>query len=484
MNAWTAAYPAVYALLGSCDLSAQTINTITLNPATTYQTITGWEAAAQAGQSDPLFPNFKDTLFNQAVNDLGVNRLRLEINSGAENTRDFWTEFRNGQIDNATLRCLRYSTVNDNADPFVINPSGFQFAQLDDTVDNVVLPMMQKLQARGERLYVNLNYVAFTGQMTGAGCPAGLQYNHDDSPDEYAEFVLATYQHLQSKYGWGPDSWEIILEPDNTSFWRGTQIGNAIAAAGSRLQANAFSSPRFVAPSVTNMANASPYFDAMIAVSGVQQYLSEISYHRYGGVSTGNLQSIASRAVQYGLNTGMLEHIAANYLELHDDLKIGRNSAWQQFALAFPTSDNGAQYYWIDAGGGVNIGGRTKFLRQYFKYIRKGAVRIDAVSNNSGFDPLAFINTDGKYVVVVKTSAGGSFSIQGLPAGTYGIKYTAGGADSPAYYDVDSTDRTITAGQAVAASIPIAGAITIYAKSFGPAPDAIPPAKPRGLRIQ
>ena len=47
-----------------------------------------------------------------------------------------------------------------------------------------MLPLRQLAQARGEPLWINLNYVAFTGQIG-----AGLEYIHDD-PDEYAEFVL------------------------------------------------------------------------------------------------------------------------------------------------------------------------------------------------------------------------------------------------------------------------------------------------------
>ncbi len=43
--------------------------TIALDPSRTYQTIRGWEAVAFALEpTDPAFPNFKDTLIDQAVN--------------------------------------------------------------------------------------------------------------------------------------------------------------------------------------------------------------------------------------------------------------------------------------------------------------------------------------------------------------------------------------------------------------------------------
>ena len=50
------------------------------------------------------------------------------------------------------------------------------------------------------------------------------------------------------------------------------------------------------------------------------------------------MQAIASRAVQYGIDTSMLEHIGSGYQDLHKDLTLGRNSAWQQYTLAFRTS--------------------------------------------------------------------------------------------------------------------------------------------------
>ena len=100
---------------------------------------------------------------------------------------------------------------------------------------------------------------------------------------------------------------------------------------------------------------------------------------------------------------------------------------------------------------------KTKFLRQYYKFVRPGAVRIEAASQQAAFDPLAFINADGSYVVVVKCTAGGEFSIGGLAAGTYGIKYT-----TAAEFDVDLPEQAIQSGQAVVAQIPQAGVLTVY----------------------
>jgi hypothetical protein len=451
------ALAAVIVLPGLADVGPAQA-TITLNSGATYQVMKGWEATAQAGQLEcASFANYKNMVFDQVANDLGINRLRLEIHSGVENPVDYFAQYIDGQIALGDWLDHWHETINDNSNPSAINGSGFKFSSLDYDIDNVVLPLRQRLAAQGESLYVNLNVVAFD---PGQG---NSNVDFRSSPAEYGEFVLAAFLHIQSKYGWVPDAVEVILEPDMADWGSGMPVGQALAAAAQRLQAQGFT-PDFIAPSTMDMWRASQYFDQMIQASGVLTYLTDLSYHRYANASDANLQAIADRAVQHNLGTAMLEHIGSGHEDLHADLKTGRNSAWQQYTLAYCVDDNGAQYYWIDESNPgapqVNMGSRTRFLRQYFKFIRRGAQRIGATTTDSRLDPLAFINTDGRYVVVIKADAAGSFSIHGLPAGTYGIKYT-----TASQYDVDLPDVVIGAGQAVAGNAPDGAVTTVYGKS-------------------
>lgn len=430
-------------------------NNITLLPAVKHQKMIGWEMTDQAGQFDsPAWNNYKNSLLDQAVNDLGLNRVRLEIKSGIENPVDHFAQWRAGQITETEYKAKRYEIINDNSNPNSVNANGFKWSQLDHSIENIVLPMKQRLEARGERLWVNVNYVDF-----GASA-----FEHKDNPAEYAEFVLATYRHIQSKYNFTPDGWEVVLEPDRSGpSWSAQQVAQAIKAAGDLLAANNFT-VNFIAPSTTNASNAPAYIDQIAATPGAMQYVGEFAYHRYCCAGTTVLQRIVDRALQHNKKVGMLEWMGADHNTLHTDLKTGRNSSWQQFTLAYPdVPDNGAQYYLINDSNPNNpvitMGSRTKFLRQYFKFVRSGAERIEAQSGNANFDPLAFINTNGKYVVVVKATSGGSFNIQGLPAGTYGIKYT-----TASEYDVDRPNATINAGQTLSTNIPAAGVITVYAR--------------------
>lgn len=451
--------------------------TIVINPSVTYQTITGWEAWADDEglvKVPEAYANGKGQLFKLAY-DAGVNRLRLPVAAGTENPVDYYSPYLAGHQPDDYWTDQRYNIVNDNSDPFTINSNGFQFARLDYMIEALVLPLKAILAANREGLYLNLNYVDF----------GPSAFEHSQHPDEYAEFILATVQHMDSEYGLVPDAIEVKLEPDSEgrgdSTWQnggGRLLGELLVAAGDRLRAHGYA-PDFIAPSTITDFSAIEYFDGMIRVPRVLQYLTEISYHRYLR-SGSSITTIAARGRQFGLNTSMLEWWDGRntYHTLHEDLEYGNVSAWQQGSLAGPAVwESATAVTEIDEVRPAVLHEKTRFTRQYYKFIRAGAFRIGATSNNGAFDPLAFVNLDGRYVTVVKASAGGSFSIAGLSAGNYGIKYT-----TESEYDVDLTDQTIASGQALSTAIPAEGVITVYAKSASR--DNVAPAPPADVTAQ
>ena len=448
---------------GELTVSAPGNATITLQPSTTYQTMLGWEATSQIGQHEfnanvsGSGANFKDVqaeVLNRTVNELGINRVRLEFRAGYENDADYYTQWQQGLITRQAWRNTWFNPVNDNNDPNVRNDSGFQFSELDGDIVEVVNPMRALLAANGESLYVNLTFTDF----------GGLQHFQFTNVDEYAELVLAVFQHIQSTFGWVPDAVEMILEPDNGTPYTGTRIGQGIVATQARLQAAGYS-PDFVAPSTTSMLNAPGYFDEIITVPGALAALTEISYHRYSQ-SLSSLQQIAARATANNLRTAHLEHIGSGYQDLLEDITTGMNSSWAQFTIAWYTSDgtdDGGKYYLIDDSNPssltVSMGSRTPFLRQYMHYIRRGAVRIGTSTQSGSLEPVAFINANGRYVVVVSASSAQGFTIGGLPGGTYGVSYTT---NSQA--NIDQADVAVAGGSLLSATIPAAGVITIYGK--------------------
>jgi hypothetical protein len=362
---------------------------------------------------------------------LNITRARLEVPSGVEGSGS------------------RYSIVNDNSDPNVINQAGFNWSTFDYEIDRLIGPWRKKVAAAGLQPYVVLTYVDF-----GAST-----FEHYNNPQEYGEFMLAVFQHMQSKYGWVPNGVEPMLEPNEVAGWSPDAVGRAIVAAAQRLQANGFAVPDFIAPSTSNIGAAVNYVDGMASVPGAMTLIKEFAYHRYGA-TTADLQALASRAVQHGKRASMLEFWTdgANYRTLHMDLTMGRISAWQKGVFADNFGCSGSHFIQM-VSGTPQLCPTTKIIRQYMKYIRPGAERIGATTQNSSFDPVAFINSNGKYVVVVNAEATGSFSISGLPAGTYGVVYTTETADG-----VNLSNVTLTAGQTLSTSMPGIGAITIYQK--------------------
>jgi hypothetical protein len=443
-------------VLGECETdnssprSPDAPAVVTVDTLVRFQVMTGWEAVAQAGQDKPGFEGWRDSLFSYAVNDLGINRLRLGVRSGSENGYDYYARALAGQSSDE--RCERYLNVNDNENPRVLNPAGFHFSELDSAVVKVALPMKKLLEARGERLFVNLNYVAFLSQ-----CSAPPAYVDADL-EEYAEFMLAAFLHLRKAYGLVPDVVEVILEPDKSrGRWSGTLIGRAIVATAARLSAEGFH-PSYVAPSTSDVGEAAQFIDEMYSVPGVQPLLHELAYHRYAGVSDANLRALAKRAAAHGTRTAMLEHIGSGVDDLYEDLVVGQASAWQQFTLGVGVGDGGGQYYQILDGRPV-MASRTRFLRQYFRYVRMGAQRLGAQSSTSDVRVVAFKNPARGLVVVLHTDHGRPVELRGLRPGNYGVSVTTSSQTS-----AELGDHAVGAAGTLTFTALAAGVATAYAK--------------------
>lgn len=458
------ALAAAIAVATGWSQSTERTAAITVLPAQTHQTMAGWEVTPRywemnkaENRYDNSWQPHRELILDRMVNELGINRIRLEYRSGFENPVDYWSQFVAGKLSYRDLGPYWYRAINDNDDPRVANAAGFQFANLDFQVEQVLLPMRRLMEANGERLFVNLCFVDFSS--------AGSNIEHALAPDEYAELTLQTFLHLKNKFGIVPDALEIILEPDNTEHWRGRQIGLAIVAAMDRLRRAGFS-PQVIAPSVSKAGNFAAYFDAMIAVPGVLPLLHTAAYHRYDIQSGRAIPDIRKRADQHKLQTGMLELLSGNADVLHGDLKDMNASAWQMWGIAnrmtTPGSVTKSFYYEVDLSDPARPRARmtpaSRGLAQYFRYIRIGAVRVGATTDYDAFDPVAFRNTDGTFVVAVKAARGGRISVAGLPPGTYGIRYTTT-AEA-----IDLPPVRIEAGQAIPAAIPAGGVLTVHQK--------------------
>ncbi len=412
--------------------------TLTLNPTPRLQTFQGWEGAilATVEDYDGMTPAQWAGIFELAVAE-GYTRMRLEIRSGIEGSGK------------------GYDVDNDNRNPNVINPAGFNWSIFDRGLDIAAL-FRQKILGSGQQPFISLLYVDFGGVPTA----------HSNNPQEYAEFLLAVFQHMQTRNGFVPEGVEASLEPDTTNHLTPAALGRAIVAANARLHAAGFS-PEFIAPSVANMRSGASFIDGMLAVPGAAAAIAEFSYHRYGGGDP-ELNGIVQRAIHHGKRTSMLEYrgdfktanSGAGYRTLAHDLTRGRNSAWQQGVFA---DNHGCISQIIRLVNGVpELCPNTRLTRQYTKYIGPGDERIGVTSASAVFsESVAFVKPGGRYVVVVKADGGsGNVSVGGLPAGTYTLSYA-----THSTWNISLPDVTIAAGQNLNTSIPGEGALTIVGKS-------------------
>lgn len=434
-------------------------NRITILPNVSYQTFTGWQASGDTGIIELIksVDNWNNTVLDANI-DLGINRVRVGLHSGiAENPTNYYGTFLAGGQDapnplwQAVLDNWRVP-VNDNPDPNTINPAGFKWEMVDRQIDKVVLPMRQKLQARGESLFVQLTYVHFSTQ----------NQLHIENPAEYGELILATWNHINSKYGFVPDALEIFLEPDNdAASVTPSEMAAMIIAARNRLVTAGYPKPYITAPSTVSGPQARPFYLSLKSANPTAaSYIDEIGYHRYVNISDSDLLLLRNQAESDGKKTAMSEFGGATYLDLHSDLKTGKVSVWEQYALGFPETDNGFQYFYVTGSNPnyiVNMGSRTKYLRQYMKFIRPGAVMKGVTNSSPAFDGLPFQNANGTFVIPIKATTNGTISVENLPAGTYGIKYT-----TDANYNVDLPNQTIVTGGFVTFNMSAAGVATVY----------------------
>jgi hypothetical protein len=430
--------------------------------------MTGWEVTARSYEMDKVGNRFdgswldlRDEIIAVLADQAGVNRIRLEVHSGSENPVDYFSRFEKGEITYKEMKKHLYEKINDNTDPAHADPAGFQFSRIDYQVENMLLPLQRRLAARGERLFINLCYVDF-----GTGQPGNI--SHAKDPAEYAELIAETFRHLKNRWGVVPDTLEIVLEPENTAEWRGQEIGKGAVAALARLREDGFT-PRIILPSTTAAQNAPGYFDEALRVPGVAEHLFSLSYHRYDGRDAAKaFDAIRARASAHGIPAEMLEYTEGTDRDLLEDLTVVNAAGWQLYSIAGPRTPGQQEppgtsvLVYVERGGPegprVFLSDQGRYLAQYFRYVRMGAQRIGAISTNPAFAPVAFANTDGTEVVVIRAKQDATLRVEGLAPGRYGLSYTT---EAEINHTLPPTD--LAPGETLSAAIPAAGVLTIHA---------------------
>lgn len=395
--------------LGGCDDNKPA--TVSVVPSETFQTMDAWEATAKMWEFNKRSNRFdgswmpaRDQILTTMIAEGGINRLRLEIRSGMENPVDYWSQFRSGALSYTDFKAHFYEKINDNADPAVLNPKGFQFSELDFRVENFILPAMRIAQQLGRPMRFSLCYVDF-GWTEKKGT-----LSHAKNPQEYAELIAVVTAHLKQKYALQPAALEIVLEPDNTDQWDGARIGSAIVAVSARL-AQQGGTPRIIAPSASIASKAIPYITAFSSVPGAAHHVSVLSYHRYGSKpNDATLGAIRDRADKIGAQTAMLEYTHGDANTLFDDLAKANVSSWQKYSIAAIDMGRLATPQGVllrvkdpeKPNPEVETMPESTALAAIFRAVDPGAVRIGTRTDQPWVQAIAFRNPDNRMVLSVK----------------------------------------------------------------------------------
>jgi O-glycosyl hydrolase len=422
-----------------CGASASAVE-VTLDPAVQYQTILGWGAASW---SPPwVSQSLREALIRDAVNELGLTRLRLELPSG------------NG----ADARAWEW--LNDDWDPLTTNWSAFNTAAADGRIAEMIVPFKEAVEANGDPFNLYVSPSLFNGGSSGAA-PVWLLNN----PGEYAEFALSYLLNLKNTFGIEADFYCILNEAGNNNPFDASVVAQMIKTLGPRLEAAGLSTRIEFPESVNARAAWNSYIQNVMGDEDVWPYVGCLSYHLYG-TNDPYRSYIRDLGTSLDLPTAQTEYMNLNMNYFYDDLVLGGVSYWEIYGIGqcFEWNPNNTSFsrirqYWN--------------FRQVMHYVRPGAVRIEAGSDDSGLRVLAFTHEGQTTVVLINGSGSRTVNISNLPVGTYGVCQSVGGG---VYQEMGLQTATAPRGGGdigfLSVSVPSNCVMTIY-----PHPEAnLPPA--------
>jgi len=367
---------------------------VTLDPAVQYQTILSWGAASWS----PLWvsQSLREALIREAVNELGLTRLRLELPSGNRSDTTAWEQ------------------QNDDWDPMNINWPAFNTADVDEHITQIVLPFKQAVEANGDPFNIYVSPSLFDGGSSGAA-PAWLLNN----PGEYAEFALAFLLNLKNVHGIEADFYCILNEAGNNNPFNASVVAEMIKTLGPALEAAGLSTRIQFPESVNAQAAWNNYIQYVTGDDDVWPYVGCLSYHLYG-TNDPYRSYIRDLGVSLDLPTAQTEYMNLNMNYLYDDLILGGVSFWEIYGL-------GQCFEWNPNNTSFNRIGRYWNFRQVMHYVRPGTVRIEANSDDSNLRVLAFASNERITVVLINGAGSRTANIHNLPVGMYGVCQSVGG---------------------------------------------------------
>jgi O-glycosyl hydrolase len=381
------------------SLEASTATDVRVDLSTTYQEIDGFGAFMGSGETSP------DTIITLAE-DIGMSMARF------------------GLIGNG------FEEVNDNSDPNILNLDAFNPDALSISNMQRIAPFVDKFILT---VWSPAGWMKFNKWEDGVSSWATDNKLDPQYYAEYAEEIVALIKIVKREtgkdiYGIGLQNEPQFNEPYPSCQVNPEEFRDIIKIVGPRLEAEGYGDVKlFWAEALPAQNSIDQYINAVKTDPEAAKYADIVAIHNYDsdGISVGgagcNYWSTIFNWAQAGTNpykTWMTETsghpdtwngamtLAGN---IFNALHCGQASAWVFWS--FSVSEGSPEYGLVVSN---RPSSRYFVSKQYYKFIRPGAVRVEATSE--GIPVLAFSDAQNKTVSVIlynNTSEAQSLEIKG-----------------------------------------------------------------------
>lgn len=404
---------------------------VRIDAAARHQIIDGFGATTMPlvyGDVDPLPPALRKQAIEALYRDIGV---------------------RTGNIEQAVLESPGDYAArrNDNDDPFVIDPKGFQSGGLVRTRDKLLTDAFRLGFDGYLSQKINLRWASpWLAPIRAADRRRYL--------DEAAEQVLAGARAWRDVTGREPRLLHLFNEPTtgNGELQSGDagEIVDLVIACGDRLKANGFPDTRFVVPNEETERRSLEVIRAITASPAARAYVGALGYHPYPyGSMYASVPNIlrtsgdgkpdpASAAVRAqlrdvarsaglplwmtevshgGLDPRTFDALRGRVIHIHDELTMadasayfGMNSMWDTWSQTEHYKGRDDQGLYSEADtlvlidldlNKVVITGMGYAIGHWARFLPPGSVRVEATSADPLVQVTAFVDEPGRRLVVV-----------------------------------------------------------------------------------
>lgn len=455
----------------TAPISTQTVS-VSIDPTKKFQTMEGFGGFGAMKEYWASAPFTSDDFVNTLMNDLGLTILRDNIPSAFEST-------------------------NDNNDPFITDLSKFNITTKppghDETV-NDHLDHLRKMKAAGlQKLIVSVwspstwmkhnNMVGNGTANTNSAPPytnspgANTNQLRVDMYNEFAERCVAYIKIIKQETGIDIYALSIQNEPRFSQFYAscvydGNALRDVMKVVGKRLDDEGLATRLFLPEDVGWLQGVESMTKPTLDDPVARGYADIIAVHGYdfdgvtaASTSAQTWQTMYGWGGAYGKPLWMTEtsgfensHVGAMKLAkaMYTAMKYGNVSAWVFWSLSATTLD---AYSLMSSSGEKSK--RYYVSKNFYKYIRPGAVRVDAAASDANnIYALAFQHiADNSTTLVLINDAASAKAIK-LAGGSlptqFNMYVTSADDNAKDYGMVNSSDAVL---------LPPASVVTLYKKN-------------------